>query len=263
MCRNEGGVHVDYYYLGGKLIAKKNGSTVTYLHADYLGSTAAESNTGGTVTARLHYQPFGENIGTPVDDIGYTGHKFDTDLDLSYMEARYYDPVLGRFMANDPVGFISTRPMTFNRYSYGNNNPHKYVDPDGEFGIIGFVIGAAIEAAVQYVITGEIDYKEVLIAGAVGAVTGGVGGSLAKSALTGTISAGRAVATTAVVGGVANAAGTVVEGALDGERATMTEVATSAALGAVGAGVGARIGNSVASGLDALAQSGGGEGYDF
>lgn len=131
MYRNEGGVQVDYYYLGAKLVAKKSGSTITYLHSDYLGSTAAESNTNGTVTARRHYQPFGESIETPTDDVGYTGHKFDTDLDLSYMEARYYDPVLGRFMANDPLGFSPGGPMTFNRYSYANNNPYTFIDPDG------------------------------------------------------------------------------------------------------------------------------------
>ncbi|WP_223271739.1 RHS repeat-associated core domain-containing protein [Colwellia hornerae] len=34
-----------------------------------------------------------------------TGHKFDTDIGLSYMQARYYDPVIGRFYSNDPVGF--------------------------------------------------------------------------------------------------------------------------------------------------------------
>ena len=131
MYRNEGGVHVDYYYLGGKLVAKKKGSTVTYLHADYLGSSAAESNTAGAVTRRMHYQPFGEPIETPTDDIGYTAHKFDTDLDLNYMQARYYDPVLGRFMANDPVGFTPASTMTFNRYSYANNNSYKFTDPDG------------------------------------------------------------------------------------------------------------------------------------
>ncbi len=138
MYRNEAGVHVDYYYLGSKLVAKKKGSTVTYLHSDYLGSTAAESNTAGTVTARLHYQPFGESIGTPKDDVGYTGHKFDADLGLSYMEARYYDPVLGRFMANDPVGFTATNLATFNRYSYANNSPYNFIDPDGKaaFGYI-------------------------------------------------------------------------------------------------------------------------------
>jgi uncharacterized protein RhaS with RHS repeats len=46
------------------------------------------------------------------------------------MQARYYDPVIGRFYSNDPVGF--TNIHTFNRYGYANNNPYKYVDPDGQ-----------------------------------------------------------------------------------------------------------------------------------
>ena len=45
------------------------------------------------------------------------------------MQARYYDPVIGRFYSNDPVGF--TNIHTFNRYGYANNNPYKYIDPDG------------------------------------------------------------------------------------------------------------------------------------
>jgi uncharacterized protein RhaS with RHS repeats len=52
------------------------------------------------------------------------------------MQARYYDPVIGRFYSNDPVGtaeFIAEGNIQgFNRYSYVNNNPYKYVDPDGE-----------------------------------------------------------------------------------------------------------------------------------
>jgi uncharacterized protein RhaS with RHS repeats len=46
------------------------------------------------------------------------------------MQARYYDPVIGRFYSNDPVGFTGDI-TTFNRYSYVGNNPYKYVDPDG------------------------------------------------------------------------------------------------------------------------------------
>jgi RHS repeat-associated protein len=152
MYRKEGVSHVDYYYMGAKLVAKKKASTVTYLHSDYLGSTAAESDISGVVATRIRYQPFGESIGTvKLDDIGYTGHKFDTDLGLSYMEARYYDPVLGRFMANDPVGFSAASPMTFNRYSYANNNPYKFVDPDGRQGefvaLRGFLTFVAADAA--------------------------------------------------------------------------------------------------------------------
>jgi len=52
------------------------------------------------------------------------------------MQARYYDPVIGRFLSNDPVGAIQhlggdTGIQGFNRYLYVNNNPYKYTDPDG------------------------------------------------------------------------------------------------------------------------------------
>jgi uncharacterized protein RhaS with RHS repeats len=47
------------------------------------------------------------------------------------MQQRYYDPVVGRFYSNDPVGFTPSNPMMFNRYAYANNNPYKFVDPDG------------------------------------------------------------------------------------------------------------------------------------
>ena len=46
------------------------------------------------------------------------------------MQARYYDPVIGRFYSNDPQGFRDV--FSFNRYAYANNNPYKYTDPDGE-----------------------------------------------------------------------------------------------------------------------------------
>jgi len=78
----------------------------------------------------MHYFAFGESIETQSDDVGYTGHKFDADTGLSYMQARYYDPVIGRFYSNDPVGF--TNVHTFNRYAYANNNPYKYTDPNGQ-----------------------------------------------------------------------------------------------------------------------------------
>ena len=107
---------VNYVYLGKKLIAKDG------IIAD------------ADATAR-HSRPFGDSIETDKDDVGYTGHKFDADLDLSYMQARYYDPVIGRFYSNDPVGYVAKNPVhSFGRYTYVNNNPYKYVDPDGKYG---------------------------------------------------------------------------------------------------------------------------------
>lgn len=106
------GKATSYIYLGKKLIAKQTEEELP-------------SNT------RQHYKPFGETIETPKDEVGYAGHKFDTDLGLSYMQARYYDPVIGRFYSNDPVGYTG-EVDTFNRYSYVANNPYKYSDPNGE-----------------------------------------------------------------------------------------------------------------------------------
>ena len=49
------------------------------------------------------------------------------------MQARYYDPVVGRFLSNDPVGFVESNlnPQMFNRYSYTWNDPINLIDPYG------------------------------------------------------------------------------------------------------------------------------------
>jgi len=58
------------------------------------------------------------------------------------MQQRYYDPVVGRFYGNDPVGYVTSSPVhSFGRYTYSNNNPYKYIDPDGQF---AFLIPLAI-----------------------------------------------------------------------------------------------------------------------
>ncbi|WP_308365247.1 MULTISPECIES: RHS repeat-associated core domain-containing protein [unclassified Microbulbifer] len=116
---------VAYIYLGNKLIAKD-------------GIQPASQN------SRQHYKPFGETIEAPKDEVGYTGHKYDKDLGLNYMQARYYDPAIGRFYSNDPVGYTLSNPvMSFNRYLYVNNNPYKYTDPTGMCGT-GLCVGGAL-----------------------------------------------------------------------------------------------------------------------
>jgi len=99
------------------------------------------------------------------------------------MQARYYDPVVGRFYSNDPVGYTAKNPvMSFNRYLYVNNNPYKYNDPNGEFlnFIVGAVVGAALDVAVQYATTGEVDFGEVAVAAAAGAAGLGVVKNISK-----------------------------------------------------------------------------------
>ena len=129
----------NYIYLGKKLVAK---------YGDVAPQTLAES--------RQHYRPFGETINEPKDDVGYTGHKFDKDINLSYMQARYYDPVIGRFYSNDPIGFRDVH--SFNRYAYANNNPYKYVDPTGMCSEGTAKDGCLVTGKTSGVITGaEVD----------------------------------------------------------------------------------------------------------
>lgn len=54
---------------------------------------------------------------------------------LPYMQQRYYDPQVGRFLSVDPVQAITADGSNFNRYWYANNNPYKFTDPDGRWSI--------------------------------------------------------------------------------------------------------------------------------
>jgi len=108
---------------------------ITHIHTDALGSPVAATDEAGNVIWREQYQPYGERITNDPAALQnqrwYTGHPQDTETGLVYAGARYYDPTLGRFMAVDPVSFTEKNLHSFNRYNYGNNNPYRYVDPDG------------------------------------------------------------------------------------------------------------------------------------
>ncbi len=109
---------------------------IAFYHYDLLGSPVAATNEKGEVLWREEYSPYGNkllNQDAMSDNArGYTGHVHDAETGLTYMQARYYDPEIGRFMSIDPVEFKVDNPVSFNRYAYGNNNPYKYIDPNGE-----------------------------------------------------------------------------------------------------------------------------------
>ena len=110
--------------------------TVTYFHSDAAGSVVAASNAAGDLLWRKHYAPYGQQLGgsDTTEPTAYAGHVHDQDIGLTYMKARYYDPQAGRFLGVDPAGVSESNPLSFNRYAYANNNPYKYVDPDGRVG---------------------------------------------------------------------------------------------------------------------------------
>ncbi|WP_196141159.1 RHS repeat domain-containing protein [Aliikangiella sp. G2MR2-5] len=116
--------------------------TVTYFINDVSGSPLAAMDKSGNILWRESYDPYGDGRKSPsqnYSDVGFTGHQKDDVTDLTYMQARYYDPVIGRFYGIDPVGtiehFRKESIHGFNPYAYSNNNPFKYFDPDGREGL--------------------------------------------------------------------------------------------------------------------------------
>ncbi|GAB2869441.1 hypothetical protein GCM10027277_43350 [Pseudoduganella ginsengisoli] len=116
--------------------ASPTAAVVTYFHNDAAGTPMLATNASGAVLWKETYQPYGERIvhspASASNALWFAGRPYDENAGLSYMGARYYDPLLGRFVGVDPVEFEPKNVHGFNRYAYANNNPYKYVDPAGE-----------------------------------------------------------------------------------------------------------------------------------
>ncbi len=106
-----------------------------YIHTDALGSPVAVTDASGVVIERTVYGAYGEVINRPLaGGPGYTGHVEDAETGLNYMQQRYYEPEVGRFLSVDPVTAHSNPVKQFNRYRYADSNPYRFVDPDGRAG---------------------------------------------------------------------------------------------------------------------------------
>lgn len=82
----------------------------------------------------------GTTIIIPILRLDYTGHEHHDAFGLINMNARMYDPLLGRMCAPDNLLHPQYGTQGFNRYSYALNNPLKYIDPDGNM-LLEFLVG--------------------------------------------------------------------------------------------------------------------------
>lgn len=105
--------------------------TVLYIHTDSLGSVTTVTDQNRNIVERREYEPYGQILTGVKDGPGYAGHVLDAQTGLSYMQQRYYDPQIGRFLSVDPVTAYSDPMKMFNRYRYAANNPYGFTDPDG------------------------------------------------------------------------------------------------------------------------------------
>ncbi len=112
-----------------------DGNIYYYLY-DHLGSVIALTDEEGNIVNEYEYDAWGnitKEIGNILNPFRFTGREWDDESGFYCYRARYYDPVIGRFISKDPVTNSSLNLLSQNRYIYVNNNPQRYTDPLGLF----------------------------------------------------------------------------------------------------------------------------------
>ena len=104
-----------------------------YYHPDHLGSSSYITNLDGEVSQHIEYVPFGEVFIEERNNTWNTPYlfnskEFDEETGMYYYGARYYEPRLSLWMSVDP---LECKHPEISTYCQANNNPIKYIDPDG------------------------------------------------------------------------------------------------------------------------------------
>ncbi|MBK9337908.1 MAG: hypothetical protein IPM98_15720 [Lewinellaceae bacterium] len=118
-----------------EVLTMQRGGQIYYYHTNALGSVTQITNTAGAVVEQYEYDAYGKvsffngsysplassAIGNPHL---FTGQRYDAESGLYFYKARYYSPVLGRFLQRDPLGYVDGMSV----YEYAYSNPAIYID---------------------------------------------------------------------------------------------------------------------------------------
>ena len=138
-------------------LAELRAATTSFYEDDGMGSITSLSNTTGAVANTYVYDSFGNltvSTGTLTNPFQYTGRDFDKETGLYYNRARYYDPTVGRFLSEDPIGFGGG----LNFYVYAENDPIDSEDPFGLRDIIVVIwnqLGSSVGHAAAFELNGD------------------------------------------------------------------------------------------------------------
>lgn len=139
----------------------------------------------GAAVANYVYNAWGKPListGTmsAVNPIRYRGYYYDTDSELYYLQSRYYDPKIGRFINADVFTSTGQDFIGYNMFAYCNNSPVHTADQNGAWAnvVIGAVVGAVINGAITaydtYKEEGSVNLTRTFVSAGVGAVSGGL-----------------------------------------------------------------------------------------
>ena len=228
------------FYLGGDAysapmaLQRENGGNwvACNIGRDYLGNITHIATLNGTLVAEYSYDPWGRLRDPETLEIyaageepelflgrGFTGHEHLTWFGLINMNARLYDPLLGRFLSPDPYVQAPDFTQNFNRYSYALNNPLKFTDDTGEFALTTMLTVAAITAAVfglgnvgAHMIRDDISFYDGVKYFFSGAVAGFLVGAAAYTGWCGIVGMSKMAGFLGTVGKIAKYGAICVEG---------------------------------------------------
>ena len=165
--RTNGSTTYHYFYNGDKLTYVKKGSEALYIAYDgsgkpmalvapdndtyyYVtnlqGDVIAILNKTGTVVVEYTYDAWGNIISTTgsmastlgeINPLRYRGYVYDQEYELYYLQSRYYNPEVGRFLNADTLASTGQGTLGCNPFVYCLNNPVNNSDPNGELAFPG------------------------------------------------------------------------------------------------------------------------------
>jgi len=130
---NSSGTEVASYSQGLNIdepLAMDRSSVASFYEADGLGSVTSLSSSAGALAETYTRDSFGKQTGSTgsiTNPFQYTARESDVETGLYYYRARYFDPNAGKFLSEDPVGFLGGG----NFYAYVGNSAPNFDDPLG------------------------------------------------------------------------------------------------------------------------------------
>lgn len=91
-----------------------------------------------------------------INPLRYRGYYYDTETGFYYLQSRYYDPVVSRFINADTYASTGDGLLGYNMFAYCGNNPVCYSDPTGHFALVDdllVLLGLAVVTAVTAIVT--------------------------------------------------------------------------------------------------------------
>ena len=174
---------------GNPMTVKFNGSTYYYV-TNLQGDVVTILNSSGVAVVQYTYDAWGKVLTTTgsmasslgqINPLRYRGYVYDMETGLYYLQSRYYNPEIGRFISADNYPSTGQGLTGNNMFAYCGNNPVSRNDEGGEFWhiVIGAAIGAVANFAISVasqVISGaeEIDWDKAVVSAGVGLITGGL-----------------------------------------------------------------------------------------